>query len=331
MNDPRSAPQASWMYDVALSFAGEDRDIALELARRLHACGQRVFFDRFEELWGEDLAAKLHEVYGSQSRYCVVLVSRHYVEKPWTNHERRILLARSLRDRSPFLLPIRIDDSELPGLPDVIAYKDLRIDSLEQIVASLQRLLARDTQPGAPRNAQPPPRPALELVATDFLYAVVHLDSPDVVRFNLAYHLLNHGADGRSLGRVEAALAPHGDRDVQLVWTGSVDIGQRYMRPGADELPISVPAGQSRLMGAQFTGPTVPRDLVWRPGMLQVEIVGWSRRARTIRPDLSTRFRVQVSDLDAQMIGQGAEIPLGRGVVRAYAIAVPLTIGALVG
>ena len=325
-----SDPTARWLYDVALSFAGEDRDLALALAARLHAAGHRVFFDRFEEMWGEDLAAKLHDVYGTQARYCVVLVSRHYLEKPWTNHERRILLARTLRDASPFLLPIRVDGSELPGLPAVIAYKDLRVDSLDEIFESLEMVLAKDRRRAGARAAFANPARALELVTTDFLYAVVHLDTPDVVRFNLAYYMVNHGEGDGTVERLEATLTPEDDRGVQLVWNASIAIGPTTMRPdGSGQLPIVVPVGRSRLSGAQFTGPGVPRDLVWRPGTHRVEIVGWTTRARSHEPDFATRFRVDVSELDAQMIAEGAELPLGSGPVRVFAVAIPLTISSV--
>ncbi len=76
-----------WQYDVALSYAGEDRVHARELATRIQTAGYSIFYDEFEELWGEDLSVKLHEVYGKQSRFCVILVSKHYLKKPWTNME----------------------------------------------------------------------------------------------------------------------------------------------------------------------------------------------------------------------------------------------------
>ena len=40
----------TWKYDVALSYAGEDREVARELATRLQAAGYLVFYDGFEEL-----------------------------------------------------------------------------------------------------------------------------------------------------------------------------------------------------------------------------------------------------------------------------------------
>ena len=82
---------AERVYDVALSFAGEDRSVARELAEFLRAARYKVFFDEYEkaELWGEDLTVKLQDVYEHLSHFCVLLISRAYTEKAWTIHERR--------------------------------------------------------------------------------------------------------------------------------------------------------------------------------------------------------------------------------------------------
>src|SRR4051794_14133025 len=79
----------SAQYDVALSFAGEDRDVAEALATRLRDAGVRVFYDRYEQatLWGKDLYQHLQLVYRDTARYCVVFVSANYARKLWTRHE----------------------------------------------------------------------------------------------------------------------------------------------------------------------------------------------------------------------------------------------------
>ncbi len=50
-------------YDVALSFAGEDRNYVEQVAQILHQLDLRVFYDRYEEanLWGKDLYVHLDE------------------------------------------------------------------------------------------------------------------------------------------------------------------------------------------------------------------------------------------------------------------------------
>ena len=115
-------------YDVALSFAGEDREYVEKVASELRARDIHVFYDKYEkiELWGKDLYTHLANVYQNTARYCVIFVSRHYSEKLWTTHERRNAQARAFRENEEYLLPARFDDTEVPGLPETIGHIDLR-------------------------------------------------------------------------------------------------------------------------------------------------------------------------------------------------------------
>lgn len=132
-----SAPP-EFMYEVALSFAGEDRAYAEELAVLLKAQGVRVFYDAYEEgpLWGVDLYDHLHEVYSRQARYCVLFASKHYAAKAWTTHERRAAQERAFREKgTAYILPVRIDDTPIPGLATTIGF--LGVDKGMGHIASL--------------------------------------------------------------------------------------------------------------------------------------------------------------------------------------------------
>lgn len=65
----------SGQYDVVISFAGEDRSYAADLATRLQAAGLSVFYDDFERaaLLGQNLYEYLSDVYQNKGRYSVVL------------------------------------------------------------------------------------------------------------------------------------------------------------------------------------------------------------------------------------------------------------------
>jgi hypothetical protein len=62
-------------YDVALSFAGEDRPHASQLARILRRRGVTFFYDEYEKhtLWGKNLYTRLSEIYQNKARYCMVV------------------------------------------------------------------------------------------------------------------------------------------------------------------------------------------------------------------------------------------------------------------
>jgi hypothetical protein len=129
------------MYDIAISFAGEDRDWARALAEEARTAGLDVFYDEFEQanLWGKDLAAHLDTIYRKNALYCVVLISAAYAKKIWPRHEIRSAIARAMESPKEYLLPVRLDDTEIPGLTPTIGYLDGRTLTPFEIV----RLLAQ--------------------------------------------------------------------------------------------------------------------------------------------------------------------------------------------
>jgi len=142
MGDP-TKPDKNNRYDVAISFAGEDRPIAQQLAESLRAKNVTVFYDRFEQadLWGKNLYDHLSMIYKDSARYCVMLLSEHYARKSWTNLERQNAQARAFEENREYILPIKIDDTEIPGLPSTIGYMDARSYSMDEIVSALMNKL----------------------------------------------------------------------------------------------------------------------------------------------------------------------------------------------
>jgi TIR domain len=132
---PRRGRRGSFQYDVCLSFAGEDRAYVERVSQELNERGIRVFYDKHEEvtLWGKDLYDHLDYIYRKAARFCVLFVSRHYASKVWTNHERRSMQARALRENEEYILPARFDTTELPGLRETVGYVRLKNRSPKQL------------------------------------------------------------------------------------------------------------------------------------------------------------------------------------------------------
>jgi hypothetical protein len=126
---PAGGSRETERYDVALSFAGEDRAYVERVASTLRdKLGVRVFYDEFEtvNMWGKNLVDHLADVYRNRSRFVVMFVSRHYVEKAWPTHERQHAQARALLAKEEYILPARFDDTDVPGMTTTVAYVDLR-------------------------------------------------------------------------------------------------------------------------------------------------------------------------------------------------------------
>jgi hypothetical protein len=140
-------PAQEYEYDIALSFAGEDRKVAESLAHLLRDDGVGVFYDMYEKaaLWGKDLYQHLQTVYRDKARYCIIFVSEAYARKLWTKHELRQAQTRAFRDNSEYILPVRLDDTEVPGLNATVGYIDLRqhgIPELHKVV--IEKLFGPD-------------------------------------------------------------------------------------------------------------------------------------------------------------------------------------------
>ncbi len=140
--DPGAQP--GWRWDVALSFAGAQRDYVDQVAQALKARGVRCFYDADEEidLWGKYLAEELPAIYGEQAAAVVIFVSAEYAARDWTRHERRAALGRAVRERQEYVLPARFDDTPLPGLLPDVSYVDLRGRAPQEFAAMIAAKLA---------------------------------------------------------------------------------------------------------------------------------------------------------------------------------------------
>jgi len=123
-------------YDVVISFAGEDREIAESIASSLVTKGVNVFYDEYEQaiLWGKDLYVHLTKIYRDESKYCLMLLSDSYAKKQWTSHERKAAQARAFTENREYILPLRLDGTEIEGILDTTGYIDYRTVDFERII-----------------------------------------------------------------------------------------------------------------------------------------------------------------------------------------------------
>jgi hypothetical protein len=121
-----SARSETFEYDVCLSFAGEDRAYVKAVASLLLARGVRVFYEEYAEveLWGKDLYLHLDHIYGEAARYCILFASKHYARKLWTNHERQSAQARAFKEHEEYILTVRFDETEIPGIRSTVGFVD---------------------------------------------------------------------------------------------------------------------------------------------------------------------------------------------------------------
>lgn len=135
-------------YDVFISHASEDKEaIVRPLAQALVAQGLRVWYDEFELRIGDSLRRKIDRGLAT-SRVGLVVLSRSFIAKGWTNYELDGIVTRSVSGEQ-VLLPIWHDISKQevvnysPSLADKVARSTVT-HTVEEIAREIADLLRGD-------------------------------------------------------------------------------------------------------------------------------------------------------------------------------------------
>ncbi len=92
-------------YDVFISHASEDKEsFTDELCQILEEYGFEVWYDALSIEWGDSLRAKI-DTGLRKSRYGIVVISKHYIKKGWTQYELDGLFQREMTG-GKIILPI---------------------------------------------------------------------------------------------------------------------------------------------------------------------------------------------------------------------------------
>ncbi|NIA12336.1 MAG: TIR domain-containing protein [Nitrospiraceae bacterium] len=137
--------QSIFEYDIALSFAGEDREIAEDIANALIIEGVKVFYDRFHkiDMWGKKLTNYFSEVYGPKARFVMPLISKHYRIKDWTDFEFSIARNEAKNRKREFILPVKLDSTKVVGIHEDVVYLDYETESSDGIVDAVLKKLSK--------------------------------------------------------------------------------------------------------------------------------------------------------------------------------------------
>ncbi|MEW8036290.1 MAG: TIR domain-containing protein [Candidatus Thiodiazotropha sp.] len=171
---------------VAFSFAGEQRNLVRTVAEAVeNKLGpDTVFLDEWFEhaIAGDDADLKLLDIYGEKCVLVVVCISEQYGDKPWTQAEHAAIRSRVMKARESRLkqelnsiLPIRVGDGEVKGIPFTTIAPDIRkktTDEAAELIVKRLSLVA----------------PEMETLNTTFTEDFEWLSSPPELLWPMANH-----------------------------------------------------------------------------------------------------------------------------------------------
>jgi hypothetical protein len=132
-------------YDVFISHASEDKDdVVRPLAMALKSEGLSVWFDEFELKIGDSLRRKIDKGL-SNSRFGIVVLSKDFIRKGWTNYELDGIITKSVSNEQ-IVLPIwhNITKKEVieysPSLADKLA-RNTSSYTVEEIAVEIAEVI----------------------------------------------------------------------------------------------------------------------------------------------------------------------------------------------
>lgn len=137
---PKTEEKPKFRPKVFLSHQSSDKPFARKLAHDLLKRGIDVWFDEFHLLVGDSLTESIDRAI-SAADFFVLIVSKASLKSKWVSKEYQSANARML-ERSDFrILPVIIEDCELPAFLRDVVWADFRQDregALERLARSIE-------------------------------------------------------------------------------------------------------------------------------------------------------------------------------------------------
>ncbi len=138
-------------YDVVIAFSAPDRSTAEEFARKLAERNIKVSMDEYKaaDESSMDPDARLTETLGRKARFYLLLISRSFPTLNWKNIEKIADTEKRLS-----IIPVRLDDTEVQGLEAATETRDLRRQSMQDIIDLVTDTIIREkSHPGPPSQS----------------------------------------------------------------------------------------------------------------------------------------------------------------------------------
>jgi hypothetical protein len=143
-------------YDIAVSFAAEQRDYVERTVAAARALGLRVFYDRdmSNAWWGRNFLLEQRKIYGQRALHFVPFISTEYLSASHPIDQFSYAMTRAIEQRNRYILPVLIGSVVVPPemLHPHIGYLRAEEHTAEQLAARMK--VAVDDSRAAGREAR---------------------------------------------------------------------------------------------------------------------------------------------------------------------------------
>lgn len=161
---------------VFISYSHTDSKFVNELADKLQASGVDVWIDKWKIKVGDSITGKINEGIG-ESDFLLVVLSQRSVRSKWVQEEINAALIRNIeQDKRAFILPVLIEDCEMPTILQHRRYANFKDDPEKGLLELLD--VIHPSERVSSSNISTPPHSSPAIV-----------DAPDTLIITSTIHL----------------------------------------------------------------------------------------------------------------------------------------------
>lgn len=110
------AATAARIYDIAVSFAAEQRDYVEQTVAAAKGLALHVFYDRdmTHQWWGRNFVTEQRKVYGQRTLHFVPFISAEYLLRPYPRDEFSYAMLASVNRGDDYILPVLVGEVRIP-------------------------------------------------------------------------------------------------------------------------------------------------------------------------------------------------------------------------
>lgn len=133
-------------YDIAVSFAAEQRDYVERTVTAAQAMMLKVFYDRdmSNMWWGRNFIVEQRKVYKQRALHFVPFISTEYLARPYPRDEFFYAMLRIVEGEGRYILPVLVGEVVVPPelLHPYIGYLRAEEHTPEQLAAHMKVVVA---------------------------------------------------------------------------------------------------------------------------------------------------------------------------------------------
>lgn len=154
---------------IFISHASKDKTFVDQLVSDLAAHGVPVWYDKLDVRLGDSLPGKINSGL-AEAKYFLIVLSPAAVKSKWVQEELNAALMCQVASAGTFLLPVIIEDCDVPPLLNHRRFADFRAD-YKAGLGELLELFGRDAQAAESAGKKlVHPWPDLEISDREFIY-----------------------------------------------------------------------------------------------------------------------------------------------------------------